>query len=92
MTFSFPLKNRLTPWFTLLFLFIAMMNPVLVNAAEKKEAPAVSAAEASIDNLNIDIIDLSQSLTQTNGDERDALQLQLFQKKPTTTRSVGGCY
>ncbi|BDR12823.1 mechanosensitive ion channel family protein [Vibrio sp. STUT-A11] len=80
MTFSFPLKNRLTPWFTLLFLFIAMMNPVLVNAAEKKEAPAVSAAEASIDNLNIDIIDLSQSLTQTNGDERDALQLQLFQK------------
>ncbi|MBR9790032.1 MAG: mechanosensitive ion channel protein MscS, partial [Vibrionaceae bacterium] len=80
MTFSFPLKNRLTPWVAFLSLFIVMMNPEFVNAAEKQEQPAVSAAEASIDNLNIDIIDLTQSLNQQNGDERDALQLQLFQK------------
>ena len=80
MTFCFPQKNRLTPWVALLSLFIAMMKPFFVNAAEKREAPVVSEAEASIDNLNIDIIDLTQSLAQTNGDERDALQLQLFQK------------
>ncbi|NMU24197.1 mechanosensitive ion channel protein MscS, partial [Vibrio parahaemolyticus] len=31
-------------------------------------------------NLNREIVDLSQSLSQASGDERDALQLQLFQK------------
>ncbi|WP_444496578.1 mechanosensitive ion channel family protein [Vibrio sp. YIC-376] len=57
-----------------------MMSHFSVSAAEKDEPPVISPAEAAIDNLNIDIIDLTQSLTQTNGDDRDALQLQLFQK------------
>ncbi|WP_373560842.1 mechanosensitive ion channel domain-containing protein [Vibrio sp. ES.051] len=57
-----------------------MVTPSVVSAIEIKDAPEISAAEASIDNLNQDIIDLSQSLSQASGDERDALQLQLFQK------------
>jgi small conductance mechanosensitive channel len=80
MTSYFPKKIRLKPWFAILSLCILVMNPFSVNAAEKDEPPVISQAEASIDNLNIDIIDLTQSLIQTNGDERDALQLQLFQK------------
>ncbi|MGP8309070.1 mechanosensitive ion channel family protein [Vibrio sp. YIC-376] len=80
MTSYFPQKIRLKPWFAVLSLFILMMSHFSVSAAEKDEPPVISPAEAAIDNLNIDIIDLTQSLTQTNGDDRDALQLQLFQK------------
>lgn len=80
MTFHFPLKNRQTPWVAIFALFITMMTPIFVQATESTEPPIISEAEASIDSLNIDIVDLSQSLSQTAGDERDALQLQLFQK------------
>lgn len=51
-----------------------------VHATATDDIQEPSAAEISIDNLNREIVDLSQSLSQASGDERDALQLQLFQK------------
>ncbi|EGQ8042151.1 mechanosensitive ion channel family protein [Vibrio alginolyticus] len=80
MTFHFPQKLRLTSWVTLFALAVIMFSPMAVHATATDDIQEPSAAEISIDNLNRDIVDLSQSLSQASGDERDALQLQLFQK------------
>ncbi len=80
MTFYYAKRIRLMPWFAVVTLFILSMNAFPLSAAEKPESPEVSPTEAKIDNLNIDIADLKQGLDLTIGDERDALQLQLFQK------------
>ncbi|ELA7317885.1 mechanosensitive ion channel [Vibrio alginolyticus] len=80
MTFHFPQKLRLTSWVTLFALAVIMFSPMAVHATATDDIQESSAAEISIDNLNREIVDLSQSLSQASGDERDALQLQLFQK------------
>ncbi|EGR0266997.1 mechanosensitive ion channel [Vibrio sp. 2026] len=80
MTFHFPQKLRLTSWVTLFALAVIMFSPIAVHATATDDIQEPSAAEISIDNLNREIVDLSQSLSQASGDERDALQLQLFQK------------
>ncbi|EGR2556598.1 mechanosensitive ion channel [Vibrio alginolyticus] len=80
MTFHFPQKLRLTSWVTLFALAVIMLSPMAVYATATDDIQEPSAAEISIDNLNREIVDLSQSLSQASGDERDALQLQLFQK------------
>ncbi|MFH4490181.1 mechanosensitive ion channel domain-containing protein [Vibrio diabolicus] len=80
MTFHFPQKIRLTSWVVLFTLILGMMAPMVINAKDIQDTPEPSAAETSIDNLNREIVDLSQGLSQASGDERDALQLQLFQK------------
>ncbi|ELA6587804.1 TPA: mechanosensitive ion channel [Vibrio alginolyticus] len=80
MTFHFPQKLRLTSWVTLFALAVIMFSPMAVHATANDDIQEPSAAEISIDNLNREIVDLSQSLSQASGDERDALQLQLFQK------------
>ncbi|HHF3122112.1 TPA: mechanosensitive ion channel domain-containing protein [Vibrio diabolicus] len=80
MTFHFPQKIRLTSWVVLFALILGMIAPMVINAKDIQDTPEPSAAETSIDNLNREIVDLSQGLSQASGDERDALQLQLFQK------------
>lgn len=80
MTFHFPQKIRRTSWVALFALILGMMAPMVINAKDIQDTPEPSAAETSIDNLNREIVDLSQGLSQASGDERDALQLQLFQK------------
>ncbi|MCR9384605.1 mechanosensitive ion channel domain-containing protein [Vibrio alginolyticus] len=80
MTFHFSQKLRLTSWVTLFALAVIMFSPMAVHATATDDIQEPSAAEISIDNLNREIVDLSQSLSQASGDERDALQLQLFQK------------
>ncbi|ELA6770389.1 mechanosensitive ion channel [Vibrio alginolyticus] len=80
MTFHFPQKLRLTSWVTLFALAVIMFSPMAVHATATDDIQEPSAAGISIDNLNREIVDLSQSLSQASGDERDALQLQLFQK------------
>ncbi|MFN1534902.1 mechanosensitive ion channel domain-containing protein [Vibrio jasicida] len=84
MTLLSPLTVRFTPFKVLFMAFVLTMSSFIVNATESTEkvveVPEVSAAEKAIDNINQDIIDLSESLKQARGDERDALQLQLFQK------------
>ncbi len=80
MTFHFPQKLHLTSWVTLFALAVIMFSPMAVHATATDDIQEPSAAEISIDNLNREIVDLSQSLSQASGDERDALQLQLFQK------------
>ena len=84
MTLLSPLKVRFTPLVVLFTVLALTMSSFTVRATESSEAPAeaptVSAAEQAIDNINKDIIDLSETLKLASGDERDALQLQLFQK------------
>ncbi|MCR9907022.1 mechanosensitive ion channel family protein [Vibrio campbellii] len=84
MTLLSSLKVRFTPLVVLFTVLALTMSSFIVRATESSEAPAeaptVSAAEQAIDNINKDIIDLSETLKLASGDERDALQLQLFQK------------
>ncbi|CAH1546712.1 MULTISPECIES: mechanosensitive ion channel domain-containing protein [Vibrio] len=84
MTLLSPLTVRFTPFKVLFMAFVLTMSSFIVNATESTEkvveVPEVSAAEKAIDNINQDIIDLSETLKIASGDERDALQLQLFQK------------
>lgn len=84
MTLLSPLKVRFTPLVVLFTVLALTMSSFIVRATESSEAPAeaptVSAAEQAIDNINKDIIELSETLKLASGDERDALQLQLFQK------------
>ncbi|MGR5235430.1 mechanosensitive ion channel family protein [Vibrio alfacsensis] len=82
MTFRFPfeVRFRFNAVLVLLSALFLLMGSFLVHATESTEVKGVSAAETSIDNINQDILDLSVSLKQASGDERDALQLQLFQK------------
>ncbi|KII77117.1 mechanosensitive ion channel domain-containing protein [Vibrio renipiscarius] len=49
-------------------------------AEQATDAPQLSKTELAIQSINQDIVDLSQSLASSTGDERDAIQLQLFQK------------
>ncbi|MGR5232606.1 mechanosensitive ion channel domain-containing protein [Vibrio sp. WZ-1] len=81
MAFLSPLKMRFASLLFILTIVMASMSTFIVQATESEtEAPTVSAAEQAIDSINTDIIDLSETLKQASGDERDALQLQLFQK------------
>lgn len=81
MAFLSPLKVRFASLLFILTIVMASMSTFIVQATESEtEAPTVSAAEQAIDSINTDIIDLSETLKQASGDERDALQLQLFQK------------
>lgn len=77
-------KVRFAPLLVLLTMLVLSMSASIVHATESGDAtaelPKVSAAEKAIDNINQDIINLSESLKVASGDERDALQLQLFQK------------
>lgn len=49
-------------------------------AEQAVEEPQFSKTELAIRSINKDIVDLSHSLESASGDERDAIQLQLFQK------------
>ena len=77
-------KVRFTPLLVLFTMLVLSMSASIVHATESGDAtaelPKVSAAEKAIDNIDQDIINLSESLKVASGDERDALQLQLFQK------------
>ncbi|RJX73860.1 mechanosensitive ion channel protein MscS [Vibrio sinensis] len=48
--------------------------------AEQESPPSISKTEQAIAAVNNEIKQLSESLEQASGDERDAIQLQLFQK------------
>lgn len=80
MTSYFPKRISLMPWVAAFSLFLLLMSSFHVSASEKVEPPEVSPVEASIDNLKIDLVELTKGLSLTSGDDRDALQLQLFQK------------
>ena len=49
-------------------------------AEPEPSEPQLSKTELAIQAINQDIVDLTHSLASSSGDERDAIQLQLFQK------------
>ncbi|KJY83110.1 mechanosensitive ion channel protein MscS [Vibrio galatheae] len=57
---------------------LALLISLNVQAAE--EGAAVSAQQQAIEQINKDLKELSDTLTSSSGDEKDALQLKLFQK------------
>jgi len=72
MSFMFS-KNFYLALVTSLFSFT-------VSAQPENAVPQPSKTELAIESINQDIVDLSKSLASATGDDRDAIQLQLFQK------------
>ncbi len=71
-------KSALFFW-GVLIAFSCALSP-LVQAVEEVESASVSKVELEIERINSDLKDLSDALKDTTGDQKEALQLQLFQK------------
>ncbi|MEL7292511.1 MAG: mechanosensitive ion channel domain-containing protein [Pseudomonadota bacterium] len=72
--FTFSSLHRL-----ILLLFVLSMSG-FTHADEESTAPQLSRDEMALQTLNIELKDLTDSLNSASGDEKDALQLKLFQK------------
>ncbi|AXN32818.1 mechanosensitive ion channel family protein [Vibrio coralliilyticus] len=75
MNHNFGFTNR-----SLTSLFIVMLMAWVLSFQALAQVPALSRAEAAITKINADLKELTVTLESAIGDERDALQLKLFQK------------
>lgn len=74
-----PLYQQSKQWLScLLFVLAMILSPSLL--AEQVVDTPISRSELAINTINAELKDLSDALTSTTGEERDALQLKLFQK------------
>ncbi|MEZ8106163.1 mechanosensitive ion channel domain-containing protein [Vibrio cortegadensis] len=76
-------------FFSLLVLLATFVMPRAL-AAEEVEAPVLSKVEQNIAQVNQDIQELSNALTTATGNEKDAIQLQLFQKNDDLRSVLAG--
>ncbi|GAA5646612.1 mechanosensitive ion channel family protein [Vibrio proteolyticus] len=70
-----PGRSLLGGWWLALLLSL-----VVISSAWATEEPQPSKAQVAIEAVNTEIIALTDSLRTASGDEKDAIQLQLFQK------------
>ncbi|WP_162046770.1 mechanosensitive ion channel family protein [Vibrio taketomensis] len=78
--FSLFRNLLLLPILALWLSFSAVAQTDTAATPPQQAEPQHSKAELAIASINQDIADLSKSLATATGDERDAIQLQLFQK------------
>lgn len=71
-------KSALFLWGVLIAVSCAL-SP-FTQAVEEVESASISKVELEIERINSDLKDLSDALKDTTGDQKEALQLQLFQK------------
>ncbi len=71
--------NLMLSLFTLMLALTTMVS-LPTYASDEASAPAKSKAELNLDKINLDLKELSDALATTSGEEKDALQLKLFQK------------
>ncbi len=64
----------------LLVVIVICLFSLLAHAQQELDASTVSQAELEIERINNELIDLSESLLEIEGDQKEALQLQLFHK------------
>ncbi|KHD24946.1 mechanosensitive ion channel protein MscS [Vibrio caribbeanicus] len=64
----------------IVFVLLAAMLSFSVFAAQEVTEPVKSEAQLNIETINSDLKDLSDALMNASGEEKDALQLKLFQK------------
>lgn len=75
MNHNFGFTNR-----SFISLFIVMLMAWVLSFQALAQTPTVSRSEAAITKINADLKELTVTLESAIGDERDALQLKLFQK------------
>ncbi|NRF31175.1 mechanosensitive ion channel family protein [Vibrio coralliilyticus] len=75
MNHNFGFTNR-----SFICLFIVMLMAWVLSFQALAQAHTLSRAEAAITKINADLKELTVTLESAIGDERDALQLKLFQK------------
>ncbi|NOI30099.1 mechanosensitive ion channel family protein [Vibrio coralliilyticus] len=75
MNHNFGFTNR-----SFISLFIVMLIAWVLSFQALAQAHTLSRAEAAITKINADLKELTVTLESAIGDERDALQLKLFQK------------
>ncbi|KGY07108.1 mechanosensitive ion channel family protein [Vibrio sinaloensis] len=64
----------------IVFVLLAAMLSFSAFAAQEVTEPVKSEAQLKIETINSDLKDLSDALMSASGEEKDALQLKLFQK------------
>ncbi|MEH0758296.1 mechanosensitive ion channel [Vibrio sp. 16] len=64
----------------IVFVLLAAMLSLSAFAAQEVTEPVKSEAQLNIETINSDLKDLSDALMSASGEEKDALQLKLFQK------------
>ena len=64
----------------LILIVLFSLCSVFAHAEQNEQEINPSKTELAINSINSDIADLSRSLTSASGDDRDAIQLQLFHK------------
>ncbi|KIE19833.1 mechanosensitive ion channel protein MscS [Vibrio sinaloensis] len=64
----------------IVFALLAAMLSFSAFAAQEVTEPVKSEAQLNIETINSDLKDLSDALMNASGEEKDALQLKLFQK------------
>ncbi|MGX1924548.1 mechanosensitive ion channel domain-containing protein [Vibrio sp. NH-7] len=64
----------------IVFVLLAAMLSFSAFAAQEVTEPVKSEAQLNIETINSDLKDLSDALMNASGEEKDALQLKLFQK------------
>ncbi|KHA61809.1 mechanosensitive ion channel protein MscS [Vibrio variabilis] len=64
----------------IVFVLLAAMLSFSAFAAQEVTEPVKSEAQLNIETINSDLKDLSDALMSASGEEKDALQLKLFQK------------
>jgi len=74
------LCHRRTKWRASVWLMLVVLFSPLSMASQEVSVATTSNAEAAINKINADLKELSDTLSVSSGDEKDALQLKLFQK------------
>lgn len=82
-------RYSIVSFFSLLVLLATFVMPRAL-AEEEVEAPVLSKVEQNIAQVNQDIQELSNALTTATGNEKDAIQLQLFQKNDDLRSFLAG--
>lgn len=73
-------RGNLVVSLLVLWMALAAMVSLPSQASEEVSVPEKSKAELNLDRINRDLADLTDTLSTSSGEEKDALQLKLFQK------------
>ncbi|EEX91808.1 hypothetical protein VIOR3934_11172 [Vibrio orientalis CIP 102891 = ATCC 33934] len=74
------LSHRSIKWYVSLTLMLSVLFSPLSIAAQEAPVVSTSSTQTAFNKINTDLKELSDTLASSSGDEKDALQLKLFQK------------
>lgn len=74
------LSHRSIGWYVCFTLMLSVLFSPLSIAAQEAPVVSISSTQTAFNKINNDLKELTDTLASSSGDEKDALQLKLFQK------------